>query len=146
MPGWAPARIRVRYADTDAMGVVYYGNYLSFFETGRVEVMRQAGAPYSELIECRVHAPVIEATVRYRQPARFDDVLDVHAWIGELGRARFTFEYIVCRESDGAVIATGRTVHAYVDATTLRPVRPPAWVLAALERLRSSGEAAGRAP
>jgi acyl-CoA thioester hydrolase len=125
------------------MGVVYYGNYLSLFETGRVEAMRQAGASYGELVERGVQAPVIEATVRYRRPARFDDVLDVHAWISELGRARFTFEYMVCRESDGEVIATGRTVHAYVDAATLRPVRPPAWVQGALERLRSTGEAAG---
>jgi acyl-CoA thioester hydrolase len=136
-------RIRVRYADTDAMGIVYYGNYLSFFESGRVEAMRQAGARYSDLVERGLQTPVIEATVRYRQPARFDDVLDVNAWISDLGRARFTFEYMISRESDRAVIATGRTVHAFVDATSLRPVRPPHWVLDALKRLLKMEQAAG---
>jgi acyl-CoA thioester hydrolase len=65
----------VRYADTDAMGVAYYGNYLAFFETGRVEAMRQIGADYAAVVRRGVHLPVVEAVVRHLEPAYFDDLL-----------------------------------------------------------------------
>jgi acyl-CoA thioester hydrolase len=118
------------------MGVVYYGNYLAFFESGRVEALRAVGAAYGRLVASGVHSPVIQACVRYRQPARFDDVLLVSAHTDEIGLARFAFEYQVHRESDGVLVATGRTVHACVDADTLRPVRLPAWVVEALRHLQ----------
>jgi acyl-CoA thioester hydrolase len=125
----------VRYADTDAMGVAYYANYLAFFESGRVEAMRQVGADYSEVVRRGVHLPVVEATVRYRQPAHFDDVLLVYTQAADIGGARFTFVYDVRRETDDALVATGHTVHACVDAQSLRPVRLPAWLRADLARL-----------
>lgn len=126
----------MRYADTDAMGVVYYGTYLSFFEAGRVEAMRQVGALYDDLVSRGVHSPVVEAHVRYRVPGRFDDLLLIHSWITDLGRVKFSFAYDVRREADGACIATGSSVHACVDARTLRPVRIPDWVSTSLNRLR----------
>ena len=120
------------------MGVVYHANYLAFFEAGRVEAMRQLGAGYSEMVQLGIHLPVVAACVRYRQPAYFDDVLLVHVRLAELRNARFEFDYEVTREADGAIVATGRTVHAAVSATTLRPMRLPAGVVAALRRLEGA--------
>ncbi len=125
----------MRYADTDAMGVAYYANYLAFFESGRVETMRQIGADYGGVVRRGVHLPVIEATVRYRQPAYFDDLLLVSTHATNLGGARFTFVYDVQREADGALVASGHTVHACVDAQSLRPIRLPGWLRDDLLRL-----------
>ena len=126
----------MRYADTDAMGVAYYANYLAFFESGRVEAMRQIGADYAQVVGRGVHLPVIEATVRYRRPAHFDDLLLVDTHAADMGVVRFSFVYDVRRETDGVVVATGHTVHACVDAQSLRPVRLPGWLRADLQRLR----------
>ena len=117
------------------MGVAYYGNFLAFFETGRVEAMRQIGADYTSVVRRGVHLPVVEATVRYLQPARFDDLLLVHVGADDVRGARFTFRYHVVRDGDGARIASGHTVHACVDAVSLRPVRLPKWLLEDLQQL-----------
>jgi acyl-CoA thioester hydrolase len=125
----------VRYADTDAMGVVYHGNFLAFFEIGRVEAMRQIGERYADAVRRGVHIVVVEAHVRYRHSAVFDDVLLVSARACDIRGARFAFTYDVRREDDEALIATGRTEHACVDADSRRPVRVPDWLLAGLARL-----------
>jgi len=117
------------------MGVVHHANYLAFFEMGRVEVLRQIGVEYASVVQRGLHLVVVDATVRYRQPAFFDDLLLVLTYATDLGGARFTFEYDVRREKDGVVIASGQTVHACVDAQTLRPVRLPDWLRADLLRL-----------
>jgi acyl-CoA thioester hydrolase len=117
------------------MGVAHHANYLAFFEMGRVEAMRQIGIQYASLVERGLHLVVVEATVRYRLPTFFDDLLLVFTQATDLGRARFTFLYEVRRESDRALVATGHTVHACVDAQSLRPVRLPAWLRADLLRL-----------
>ena len=129
--------MRVRFADTDAMGVAYYGTYLSFFETGRVEAMRQVGFLYSRLVDEGLHSPVVEACVRYLAPARFDDLLLVWAYVSEVRPASFRFDYAVRRAADQMQVATGHTRHACVDARTLRPVRLPPWVTQALDHLRA---------
>jgi acyl-CoA thioester hydrolase len=129
--------VRVRYADTDAMGIAYHGNFLAFFETGRVEAMRQIGSHYVEIVRRGVHLVVIEATVRYRQPAKFDDVLLIQTSVAEIGKARFSFVYEIRREVDEALIASGHTVHACVDAQSLRPLRVPAWLVEDLLRLKA---------
>ena len=118
------------------MGVAYYGTYLAFFETGRVEAMRQVGFLYSRLVEQGLHAPVVEAFVRYAAPARFDDLLLVDAHVSEIRMASFRFDYLIRRAEDRARLASGHTLHACVDAHTLRPVRLPPWVLEALNHLR----------
>jgi acyl-CoA thioester hydrolase len=117
------------------MGVAYYANYLAFFESGRVEAMRQIGADYTEVVSHGVHLPVVEASVRYRQPAYFDDLLLVYTHATDLGGARFTFVYDVQRETDRVLIASGHTVHACVDAQSLRPIRLPGWLRDDLLRL-----------
>ena len=131
-------RIRIRYADTDQMGVVYYGNYLTFFEVGRTEYLRAAGTDYKSLEETRVTAAVIEARVRYVAPARFDDVLAICTRVAELGKLRFRFEYQIWRETDRALVASGETQHVLLSHGSFRPVRVPDKVRAGIERFEAA--------
>jgi len=107
--------VRVRYKDTDCMKIVYYGNYLTYFEVGRVEFLRQNGHPMSEVDE-KLHMPVVEAMVKYVKPARLDDLLEVKCWISEKRRASFTFSYEIKNEAL-ELVATGYTRHACSDPT-----------------------------
>ena len=122
------APIRVRYQETDCMKVVYYSNYLVYFEVGRVEYLRHRGLPISE-IDRRIHMPVVDARLRYIKPARLDDLLEVRCWISERRRASFTFAYEI-RDEAGETIATGTTQHACTDATTGKLVGVPDWLQA----------------
>ena len=110
------------------MKVVYYGNYLTYFEVGRVEYLRQQGIPISE-IDRRLHMPVVEARVRYVRPARLDDLLEVRCWISERKRASFTFGYEIV-SAGGETIATGSTLHACTDPATGKMVGVPPWLQA----------------
>ena len=124
------AKVRVRYQETDCMKVVYYGNYLTYFEVGRVEFLRQQGLPMSE-VDQKVHLPVVEATVRYVRPARLDDLLDVRCWISERRRASFRFAYEIRNEA-GEPVATGFTLHACWDPATSRMIAIPDWLSAVM--------------
>ncbi|HET6437504.1 MAG TPA: thioesterase family protein [Anaeromyxobacter sp.] len=131
--------IRVIYGDTDRMGVVYYANYLRYFESGRNEFIRAKGLRYRDFEErFGLVLPVAEAGVKYLEAARYDDMLAVETTLAELGRASARFTYRIVR--DGALLATGFTVHACLDGEG-RIRRLPAELLAALR----TGEApAGR--
>ncbi len=131
-------KIRVRYAETDAMGVVYYANYLTFFEVARVEYLRAAGVEYRALEDDGLVAAVTSAQVNYRLPAKFDDELSLWVRYIPMGRVRFRFEYEVWREKDGTLIVTGFTEHAMLSKETLRPVRMPQWVLDGVDRFEAS--------
>jgi acyl-CoA thioester hydrolase len=130
-------KIRVRYAETDAMGVVYYANYLTYFEVARVEYLRMAGIEYRALEDDGLVAAVTSAQVNYRLPARFDDELSLCVRYVPIGRARFRFEYEVWRETDQTLIASGLTEHAMLSKESLRPVRMPAWVLEGVDRFEA---------
>lgn len=107
--------LRVIYGDTDQMGVVYYANYLRFFEAGRNEFIRAKGLRYRDFeAGHQLMLPVTEASVRYLQPARYDDLLRVETSLEELRRVSATFAYRLVRE-DGQLLVTGRTVHACID-------------------------------
>jgi acyl-CoA thioester hydrolase len=108
------------------MSVVYYGNYLTYFEVGRVEYLREAGWPMSAVNE-RVHLPVVEAFVRYVKPARLDDLLLVRSWVSERKRASFRFAYEIRNEA-GELVATGHTVHACWNPATARMIPIPDWL------------------
>ena len=108
---------RVIYGDTDQMGVVYYANYLRWFERGRSEFLRQIGLPYSAIEEAGFHFPVAEVNCRYAQSARYDDVVQIETELVELGRASLSFKYVISRESDPCTLATGSTKHACVDSS-----------------------------
>ncbi|HVO21400.1 MAG TPA: thioesterase family protein [Anaeromyxobacter sp.] len=107
--------IRVIYGDTDQMGVVYYANYLRYFEAGRNEFIRAKGLRYRDF-EARfgMQLPVAEAGVVYRRPARYDDLIAVETSLADLRRASARFGYRVTRE--GELLATGFTIHACLDA------------------------------
>ena len=120
--------VRVRYAETDKMGVVYHANYLVWFEVGRCELLRSIGSRYRDLESTGVMLPVIEAHCEYRSPARYDDELQVKTWGALLSPARVEFRYEVSRPANGTVNAVGRTVHAAVDNSG-KPCRLPDHVL-----------------
>jgi acyl-CoA thioester hydrolase len=119
-------KTRVRYKDTDCMRIVYYGNYLTYFEVGRVEFLRAQGLPMSD-VDRKVHLPVVEAVVRYARPARLDDLLEIRCWVSERRRASFRFAYEIVSE-DGTTIATGSTLHACVDPATSKVIAVPPWL------------------
>ena len=116
--------VRVRYAETDRMGVAYYANYLVWFEVGRTDLLRTLGWSYREMEETGVILPVIEAHCEYRQASRYDDELDVRTEGRVLSPVRIEFRYEVVRRSDAVTAAVGRTVHAALDAAR-RPCRLP---------------------
>jgi acyl-CoA thioester hydrolase len=115
--------IRVRYAETDQMRVVYNGEYLTYFEVGRTEALRAFGLPYTELEKEGYLLPVIEAFIQYKSPAFYDDILEITASLSSCITATITISYIIRRKD--ILIAEGRTVHTFVHATTMKPARPP---------------------
>jgi acyl-CoA thioester hydrolase len=103
---------RVRYKDTDQMGMVYYGNYFTFFEIGRVEYMRERGVAYKQMErEDDSFIVVAEASCRYLRSARFDDVLRIRTRVSESRRRSIRFAYEILRHEDGELLATGETLH-----------------------------------
>jgi acyl-CoA thioester hydrolase len=104
--------VRVRYAETDTMGVVYYANYLVWFEVGRTDLLRQAGWSYREMELEGFSLPVIEAHCEYKQPARYDDAIEVRTTGDLVSPVRLKFEYELVRTPDGATLAVGHTIHA----------------------------------
>lgn len=114
-------RVRVRYAETDQMGIVHHSVYAVYFEEARVEFMRHVGVPYGELEKKGVLLPLLELSVRFLKPARFDDLLEIEV-SAHIRGARLFVTYVVYR--DGERIAEGRTVHAFTNER-LRPIRPP---------------------
>ncbi len=109
------ARVRVRYAETDQMGVVYHANYLVWFEVGRVEFMRSHGLSYKQMEqEDGFMIAVVEATARYRAPARYDEELDVETKLTSARGAVVRFSYKVVRPTDGILLCEGETVHVVV--------------------------------
>ena len=116
---------RVPYADTDQMGVVYYGNYLTFFERARNELMRSAGYTYQRCEAEGFLLPVIHAEVDYRSPAKYDDMLEITAWVSLLKGVRVEISCEVRRKGEPAVLARGFTWHCFVSARDFRPVPPP---------------------
>ena len=117
------SQITVRYAETDMMGVVYHGSYLPWFEVGRTELLKQHGLPYRQLEAEGFFLPVLEAHVQYRQPARYDDQVEIVTTLRERPVLRIKLEYEVWR--DRQLLVTGYTVHAFIDRRGV-PVRPPA--------------------
>jgi acyl-CoA thioester hydrolase len=116
--------VRVRYAETDKMGVVYYANYLVWFEIGRTDWLRETGISYRSMEEDGLQLPVIEAHCGYRQGARYDDELEIRTRAEQVSPVRVKFDYDVVRRSDGVVLAAGHTVHAVMGPAG-RPVRLP---------------------
>ncbi len=116
---------RVPYADTDQMGVVYYGNYLTFFERARNELMRACGYTYRECEADGVMLPVVHAEVDYKRPAKYDDLLEITAWAEPPKGVRLEIACEVRRKGDPEILVKGFTRHCFVSTETFRPVPPP---------------------
>jgi acyl-CoA thioester hydrolase len=114
---------RVRYSDTDKMGVVYHGGYLRLFEIGRTEYLRDKGLPYSELEQRGYMLPVLESHCEYLLPAHYDDLLEIQTVVEPLRGARLNISYEIKRQD--ATLVRGWTRHTFVRADSFRPIRPP---------------------
>jgi len=123
--GWCAARFRVRYAETDAGGVVHHSAYLPWFEEGRSELGRRAGLPYRELEAAGVVLVVVRAEARYHASARYDERIAVWTRMTDVRSRRCVFEYRVVCEDDGRLLATGFTDHVPVGRDNGRPTRLP---------------------
>ncbi len=117
-------KLRVRYAETDQMGYVYYGNYASYFEVARVEMLRSIGLSYKGMEESGIMMPVLELKCKYIKPAFYDDLLTVKVIISEIPKTRILFNYEVTNES-GALIHLGETTLVFVNMETKRPCNCP---------------------
>ncbi|WP_156307030.1 acyl-CoA thioesterase [Sphingobacterium endophyticum] len=117
-------QVRVRYAETDNMGYVYYGNYATYYEVARTEMLRSTGISYKELEEMGVMLPVIELTCKFKKAAKYDDLVTINTYIREKPGVRIKFEYELFNES-GDLLNTGSTQLVFVDMEKGRPCNPP---------------------
>jgi len=120
-------KVRVRYAETDQMGVVYHGNYAQYFEMGRVEWLRNLGLSYSVMEKNGVMLPVVSLTMNYKKPARYDDLLTVRTIFKKQESVKIEFDYEIYSEA-GELLTIGNSVLVFVDMKTGRPVLPPDYV------------------
>lgn len=125
--------IRVRYAETDQMGYVYYGNYPAFFEVGRTEALRQLGTSYHQLEERKVMMPVISMNLKYFKPGKYDDLLTIRTTIKEVPKMRMFFIYEVFNEA-GELLCSGETILVFVSMERNRPVPCPDWLTDIFEK------------
>ena len=126
--GYADARVRVRYAETDQMGVVYHANYFVWFEVGRVEFIRQLGIDYRSMEqEEGVMIAVVEAPARYKAPARYDEELVVRTTLAGVRGPILRFRYVIVRAADEMLLCEGETVHIVVGRDMKRREMPPAY-------------------
>jgi acyl-CoA thioester hydrolase len=132
--------IRVRFAETDAQGVAHNSNYFVWFEVARVNYLALHAGGYQRLRDAGIESLVLQSHARFLAPARFDELIVVHARCLGVRGARFRFEYVVDR--DGTALADGWTEHGTVDATTLRPTRIPAWLVEAIATAEAAGPTA----
>jgi acyl-CoA thioester hydrolase len=124
-------KLRVRYAETDRMGVVYHSNFVIWFEIGRVELMRQLGFRYRDMEQQdNCHIPVADLHVRYKEPAHYDDEIVVRTRLTEVHRSLLRFRYKVFRASDETLLAEGETTHLVVDNELKRRSLPGKYVAA----------------
>lgn len=126
------AKVRVRYAETDQMGYVYYGNYASYYEVGRVEAMRALGLSYKDLEDSGIMMPVLNMTANYIKPARYDDELTIVTLIGSLPGVKMHFRYELFN-ADDELINIGETTLIFWNKTTRRPARCPEPLLNSLK-------------
>ena len=121
-------KVRVRYSETDQMGVVYHGNYAQYFEMGRVEWLRNMGISYRWMEDNGIMLPVVSLTMNYKKPARYDDLLTIKTKMLKLSSVKIEFDYEITNENN-ELLTTGYSVLVFVDMKTGRPTAPPAYIL-----------------
>jgi acyl-CoA thioester hydrolase len=126
--------VRVRYAETDQMAVVYHGNYAQYFEMGRVEWLRNMGISYKWMEQNGVMLPVVSLTMNYKKPARYDDLLTVKTIFKSLSSVKIEFDYEIHNENK-ELLTTGYSMLVFVDMKSGRPILPPDYVLEKINNL-----------
>jgi acyl-CoA thioester hydrolase len=119
-------KIRVRYAETDQMGFVYYGNYAMYYEVGRVEALRKLGFSYKEMEDQGILLPVVDLSIQYKKPAFYDDEITVITSIKEMPGIKITFHY-ECLNEKKELLNSGRVTLVFVNKLTNKPCQPPEW-------------------
>ena len=127
-------KVRVRYSETDQMGVVYHGNYAQYFEMGRVEWLRNMGVSYKWMEENGVMLPVVSLTMNYKKPARYDDLITVKTIFKSQTSVKIEFDYEIYNESM-ELLTIANSVLVFVDMKTGRPITPPNYVLDKISEL-----------
>lgn len=120
--------VRVRYSETDQMGVVYHGNYIPYFEIGRVEWLRNKGVSYKSLEESGIALPIVSMTLNYKKSARYDDLLTVKTKFKKLGAVKIEFDCEI-RSEQNELLTTAQFILVFVDMKTGRPIAPPKHIL-----------------
>lgn len=133
--------LRVRYADTDKMQFAYNGKYLEYFEVGRTELLRSTGLAYADVEKHGYQLPLIEAGIKYKQPALYDDLLEIIATVKELYSPKVHIEYVIRRKGTEDIIAEGFTTHMFIRTETKKAVRPPQIYIEALKKYFKSEHA-----
>jgi acyl-CoA thioester hydrolase len=125
------SRLRVRYAETDQMGIVYHSNYFIWFEVGRVDLLRQLGFTYREMEqEDGCYIAVVDARCRFKAPARYDDEIVIRTQLRNVRESLIHFAYEAVRESDGTLLAEGETMHIVTDADMRKRELPAKYMVA----------------
>lgn len=132
-------QVRVRYAETDQMGYVYYGNYATYFEVARVESLRKLGLSYRALEESGIMLPVLEYKSKFVRPAKYDDLLTIKTTIPEIPTARIRFEYEVYNENK-ELLTVGDTTLVFIKAETKRPCPAPDYFLEKMKAFYTGGQ------
>jgi len=117
--------LRVYYADTDHEGVVYYANYLRWFEIGRTEILRQYGYDYSDIEKKNLIVPVVEVKCNYQESAKYNDIITIKTTIEKMGNSSIKFNYKIIRKEDNKLLAEGYTVNVFVNAKTIKSTKIP---------------------
>ncbi len=125
-------QIRVRYGETDQMGVVYHGNYALYLEMGRIEWLRKLGISYKSMEESGIMLPVVSLHINYKKSAGYDDVINVKTQLKNKPTAKIEFEYEITNEK-GDILTTASTILVFVDMKTSRPIKAPQYILDLIE-------------
>lgn len=129
--------IRTRYAETDQMGVVYYGNYPQYLELGRVEWLRELGISYKKMEEEGVMLPVVSLQIDYKKPAFYDELITIRTKLKNISSSKIEFDYELINEK-GEIISTANTILVFVSAETRRPMRCPESIIALIDARRKN--------
>ncbi|MEP5339489.1 MAG: thioesterase family protein [Algibacter sp.] len=127
-------QIRVRYGETDQMGVVYHGNYALYLEMGRIEWLRKLGISYKDMEENGIMLPVVSLSINYKKSVGYDDVINVKTQLKNRPSAKIEFEYEITNEN-GAILTTASTILVFIDTKTNKPVRAPKYIMDAIDGL-----------
>ncbi|MCK5401160.1 MAG: acyl-CoA thioesterase [Flavobacteriaceae bacterium] len=129
---YSETKIRVRYGETDQMGIVYHGNYAQYLEMGRIDWLRNLGISYKKMEEQGVMLPVISLSLNYKKSACYDDLIYVRTKLSKMPTASIEFDFEILNE-DGEIITLAKTVLAFINMKTMKPIRCPNYILDKLQ-------------